>query len=163
MSGVSADYRSKATPVDSVPVPKPRAARTVRALTTAARYLVGGVFLLAALSKITDLAGFEDRLILRGELPAWVVWPLVYILPWLELTCGLCLVLRYAVREAALLTCLLLAAFLVFGLWHGSDADCGCLLIPGLPRDMPAWWFPVRDGVLLTLAGWVCYQGGEWA
>src|SRR5258708_37415363 len=64
------------------------------------RYVLAAVFLMAALSKITDLHGFEDRLLLHSGLayrPALIV---AGVLPWLELACGLCLALGVAVREA---------------------------------------------------------------
>src|SRR5437899_5727999 len=82
------------------------------------RYLLGVVFLMAAVSKIINLHDFENRVLLHSPLPQALakVMPsgaiplnfsiiriVVAVLPWLELTCGLFLLFGRAVREFALI------------------------------------------------------------
>ena len=124
-------------------------ARCAALLTAGCRYLLGAVFLTAAVSKVTDAPGFEERLLESTALPAAAAVTVAGILPWLELTCGLCLVLGFAAREAAVCTALLLLAFLVYGFLAPSRPDCGCFLAPLPEPDAGGWWPPLRNAVLL--------------
>jgi putative oxidoreductase len=123
------------------------------AFSLACRYLLAAVFLMAAVSKITDLQAFTDRLVLHSGLayrPASIV---AAVLPWLELTCGLCLALGVAVREAAAIVCMLLVMFLGYSVWHHGETDCGCFLFPhAVPLTDSGWWQPVRNGLLTVCA-----------
>lgn len=119
-------------------------------LRTGCRYFLAAVFLMAALTKITDLAGFEDQIVLHAGLPAGLDRAVVNVLPWLELTCGACMALGYASREAALVSAVLLAAFIVHGLFSFTERDCGCFLFPSVLAVSPPWWQPVRNALLLA-------------
>lgn len=103
------------------------------------RYLLAAVFLMAAVTKVTDLRGFEDAALLHGGLPGWLAGPVIKVLPWIELTCGACLAFGCAAREAALLTGILLLAFLVQGLLRPRGVECGCFLFPALQPDKEEW------------------------
>jgi putative oxidoreductase len=103
------------------------------------RWTLAVVFLLAAVTKIIDLPGFTDRLVLHSGLPFWAAWAMAAFLPWLELTCGFCLALNMAAREAAAICCGLLALFLIQAFVHPTESDCGCFVFP---RS----WQPARPG-----------------
>ena len=105
---------------------------------------------MAALTKITDLAGFEDQIVLHAGLPASLEIAVVHVLPWLELTCGTCLAVGYASREAALVAAMLLAAFIVHGMLNLAERDCGCFLFPSVLAVSPPWWQPARNVLLLA-------------
>jgi uncharacterized membrane protein YphA (DoxX/SURF4 family) len=90
----------------STPTPS-TAERLLAVVVLACRLALGGLFLMAAVTKIIDLAGFEERLLLRSTLPPTIAIWVVRILPRLELTLAFCLLLGRAVREAALLSALL--------------------------------------------------------
>src|SRR5438132_3512749 len=97
-------------------------------LRTVCRYLLAAVFLAAALTKLTDLPGFTDRVVLHSGLPLGPARFAAALVPSVELVCGLCLFLGVAVREAAAILSLLLGVFLVYLLDNPADSDCGCLL-----------------------------------
>src|SRR5947209_15388966 len=120
------------------------------------RWLLAAVFLMAALTKITDLAGFEEQARLHADLPPTLEATVIAGLPWIELTCGVCLALGYAAREALLIAIALLAAFLVQSLRQYAERDCGCFLFPEVLPTPPAWWVPLRNlGLLVVgLVGW---------
>src|SRR5438105_3986672 len=81
--------------------------RMRRLLPVLCRFVLAAVFLLAGAAKVMDQQAFADQLLLHSSLPSWVGWLTAAWLPWLELTCGLCLALGYAVREsAAMIGCL---------------------------------------------------------
>jgi uncharacterized membrane protein YphA (DoxX/SURF4 family) len=127
-------------------------------VTAVCRYLLAAVFLMAALTKITDPEAFRERVLHDAHLPWGLAVAVVRVLPWLELTCGVCLALAYAAREAALLVAILLALFLVHALVYHAEPDCGCFLVP-LPQPVDAaWWPPLRNGLLLACAVRVAWK-----
>jgi uncharacterized membrane protein YphA (DoxX/SURF4 family) len=136
--------------------PKPCPGR--RLLHLFCRYLIGGVFLLAAVTKITEPLVFVERLELHSGLPLFLARAVGIYLPWLELTCGFCLVLGVAVREAAVLLVGLLLVFLGVGLLQPT-ADCGCLVFPRQMEALAAGpGMVVRNLVLLLLAGYLMFD-----
>jgi hypothetical protein len=115
--------------------------------------VLGAYFLVAAVGKVTDLPGFRDYLAVHAGLAPAAAFAVAAFLPWLELVCGLCLVTGQAVREAALLTALLLAVFVGYGLFHPVESDCGCTLWPARLSPPPGrWWLLGRNLVLLACA-----------
>jgi uncharacterized membrane protein YphA (DoxX/SURF4 family) len=122
------------------------------------RYIVAAVFLLAALTKFADLPGFRDRLVLHSGLPYPLAITAAHALPSLELTCGFCLLLGVARREAAVTAAVLLSLFLIFAPWAEGATDCGCLLFPAsLPWSPSGWQARVGDLALLLIClalGW---------
>jgi uncharacterized membrane protein YphA (DoxX/SURF4 family) len=144
MSGSTADF------------PTPHAAKQLtpgwqsRTLSATCRALLAVAFLAAGASKATDQAGFADRLILHSGLSTGLATLVAASLPWLELTCGFCLVLGVAVREAALIAGVLLVTFLGYSLVHFGERDCNCFFFPGTqPLMMQGWWPLARNLVLL--------------
>jgi hypothetical protein len=95
----------------------------------------------------------RDFLAVHAGLPPWAAFAVAAVLPWLELTCGLCLLTGWAAREAAVPTLLLLAAFVVHGLVHPAEGDCGCAAWPArlsLPPGGP--WLLGRNLALMACA-----------
>lgn len=150
MNGTSADC----PPPDSA---AKRPVRKTALLAVGCRWVLAVVFLMAAVTKITDLPGFADQLVVHAGLSSALSLGLAYVLPWLELTCGLCLVFGYAVREAALLLTLLLLPLLGYTLARLGDSDCGCFFFPRVVQTVPWWWPPVRNLLLLLGSGWVAW------
>jgi hypothetical protein len=120
------------------------------------RYILAAVFLMAAVTKLANLNGFKEEL-LRSEISDNLAFIITAILPWLEMTCGMCLALGFAVREAALLLAVLLAAFLCYSITHLGPKDCGCFLFPVRGPEW-IWWPPIRDALLLVCALGACLR-----
>jgi len=122
-----------------------------------ARFIMGGIFLVSGLAKISDPGRFiltlrEFRLFPEVVVPFTAVW-----LPWLEFLLGLCLIVGILQRTSALmLACLnaLFAAAIVSVISRGIDVDCGCFgMIAdmlGLP-DMADMKAVIRDAVFIGL------------
>jgi uncharacterized membrane protein YphA (DoxX/SURF4 family) len=122
--------------------------------------VIGVVFLMAAVTKITALQQFTDRMVLHSGLPYALAMGVALVLPWLELTCGVCLVLGVAVREAALVLGLLLLVFLIAALLQPEEADCGCFVFPqALKRANQGPWLALRNGILLLFSLPVIWRG----
>jgi len=137
------------------------------------RYLIGIVFLIAAVSKIVNLREFENQVLLHSSLPHVLarVLPgvdvqmsftlariLATVLPWLELTCGLCLIFRWAVRESAVIAALLLTLFTAQSIASRSE-DCHCFFFPNVASTLPWWWHLLRDGLFLLCSIHLAWRG----
>jgi uncharacterized membrane protein YphA (DoxX/SURF4 family) len=131
----------------------PFARRTRRLVGRVCRLALGAFFLVAAVSKVTDPHGFRDYLTVHAGLGSSSAFAVAAALPWLELVCGLCLVSGMASREAAALTAVLLAVFIVHGLLYPVESDCGCALWPAKLSPPPGrLWLLGRNLLLLACA-----------
>jgi uncharacterized membrane protein YphA (DoxX/SURF4 family) len=124
----------------------------------ACRWILAILFLMAGVSKVTDLAAFEDVVRLHSPAPTIVGRVVAAWLPWLELTCGACLALGYAVRETASILSVVLAGLLVYTLLYPDvGQSCGCFVFPVKVETVPPWWPPVRNALLLLASGWLAF------
>jgi uncharacterized membrane protein YphA (DoxX/SURF4 family) len=128
---------------------RPRRQRLFKLLEPVCRYVLVAVFLMAGITKVTDLQGFADELRHSG-LPYSARMVVAAVLPWLELTCAACLLAGYAVREAALLLAILSIALLVYSLLHVNEGDCNCFVFP-TPKALSVWWWPPLRNLLFFL------------
>ena len=71
------------------------------ALQITARVLVGGIFLLAGITKVGSPGAFADAVRAYHLLPGTLVLPFAYILPWLELLVAVYLLIGFMTRLAA--------------------------------------------------------------
>jgi len=138
-------------------------------LTVRAAFLLGAVFVVAALPKIADPPAFAKAIHAYRLFPAALVHPAALALPWLELLTGAALCLGWRLRAAALWTGTLLLAFvaaLSINLARHHPVDCGCFDPHATTRseaerlgDMR--WTILRDLGLLLLVGQVLLASGR--
>jgi uncharacterized membrane protein YphA (DoxX/SURF4 family) len=130
------------------------------------RLVVGCVFVYAALDKIIHPAGFARAVYNYHILPAALVNGLALFLPWLEILCGMALILGTRVSGAAALLGGLLLVFLVavtVNLIRGVDIACGCFTSAPEGRNAGIGLL-VQDAVLLLLVLHLLFRGpGRWA
>lgn len=119
------------------------------------RLILGGVFVYASFDKILHPHEFAEVVYNYQILPDALVNLTAILLPWLELSAGVFLILGLFLR-GALFTCnVLLAVFLValaFNLARGLDIDCGCFsssVGPSTGGDMILYL--LRDAFLLAM------------
>ena len=93
------------------------------------RWVLGAVFLAAALPKILDPAGFSMDIRHYDVLPLILVNGLAVVLPWMEAVMALALICGLMRDGAVLLVNLMLLVFmagLVQAYLRGLDINCGC-------------------------------------
>jgi uncharacterized membrane protein YphA (DoxX/SURF4 family) len=98
-------------------------------LATAARAVLGGVFVVAGLIKLPDPAAAERAVRAYRLLPEGLVAPAAFGLPVLEIAVGLALLAGVFVRTAAVVSAVMLAGYIaaVASVWaRGLSIDCGC-------------------------------------
>ncbi len=94
-----------------------------------ARLVLGVVFIYASYDKILEPAAFARNVENYRFLPYQLVNIFAIILPWLELICGILLILGVYVEAAAGIIGILLVMFIIaisHALLRGIDISCGC-------------------------------------
>lgn len=95
----------------------------------AVRLGAGAIWLVAGAAKLADLQHFHAQVNAYDVLPASLATVFAYTLPLLEVAVGLYLLVGLLVRPAAIVSCLLMAVFIVAmaQAWaRGLSLDCGC-------------------------------------
>jgi putative oxidoreductase len=112
--------------------------------------LVGGVFVYAGVLKARDPLRFASDI----SNYAMISWPLgvrlAFYLPWLEIFCGLALILQRFFEGAILLTAGMIVVFIGATIWaraHGIDVSCGCF--GTVSSNLTLTWHLVLNGALL--------------
>lgn len=130
-------------------------------LTIRVQIALGAIFVVAALPKIVDPPSFAHMIYNYRILPSGLINVSSLVMPWVELLCGLCLILGVWVRPARWIITLMLLVFIVaisVNLFRGNAIDCGCFDVSSAGkthderlRDM--WIVILRDtGMLLMCA-----------
>jgi putative oxidoreductase len=128
----------------------------------ALRLLLGVVFIYASIDKIAKPEGFAQAIYNYRMMPHVAINLMAIVMPWLELICGILIVIGIFVRGSALLIGFMLLVFVIaisFALVRGLDISCGCFRVEGghaLAADLL-----VRDVLMLVAAAIVAVFGGS--
>ncbi len=94
------------------------------------RLLLGGIFLLGSITKLVDIERYSVEAVYNfGILPVGLAMLFGWVLPFIELLCGLGLLLGILTRLSALGTALMSISFFAAKavvLSQGRNIDCGC-------------------------------------
>jgi uncharacterized membrane protein YphA (DoxX/SURF4 family) len=128
-----------------------------RILALLLRLGLGAVFVAASVPKILDPAGFSRNVFHYDILPVGLVNVVAILLPWVELCVGVCLIVGFRVRGAALVaigSLVIFTAAMASALARGLNIDCGCFKTSGTPLG------PERlvGDVGLLVAAWLVYR-----
>ena len=104
------------------------------AMITTIRLVLGGVFIWAGLTKISDPSAFAQAVRAYHILPEAFVSPFAVFVPWIEVVAGVALVLGMWTQSSALICLMLLFSFeiaLGVNIYRGADFSCGCFGLDG--------------------------------
>jgi len=93
------------------------------------RFVVGGVFIWAGLLKILDPLKFSQNIANYHVFSRDLSFLIALVLPWLEVLCGILVILGIFRPASSLLLSGLLGVFLILitvTIFRGLDVDCGC-------------------------------------
>ena len=93
------------------------------------RLVVGGVFIWAGILKILDPLEFAQNIANYRVVSRDISFFLALVLPWLEVLCGILVILGIFRSSSSLLLSGMLGIFLVLitvTILRGLDVDCGC-------------------------------------
>src|SRR6266516_4725299 len=91
--------------------------------------IIGGIFIYAGVMKIFDPVGFANDIDNYKILPWALTVRLAFYLPWLEILCGLAVILGLLYRGGLLILTVLISIFIVASVIakaRGLDISCGC-------------------------------------
>lgn len=91
--------------------------------------IVGGIFIYAGVIKVLDPVGFANDIDNYKTIPWFIGVRLAFYLPWLEIFCGLALILRILYRGGLSILTALIGIFIVATIAakiRGLDIACGC-------------------------------------
>jgi uncharacterized membrane protein YphA (DoxX/SURF4 family) len=117
------------------------------------RLVLGGLLVLAAATKLADRQGFRRAVAEYAVLPETLVGPFAVLLPWLELTLGLLLLVGLGTTVAAALAAPLFLSFgLAIGvnLLRGRQFDCHCF--GSVHNESIGWPALLRSAALVLVA-----------
>lgn len=118
-------------------------------LWAALRIGLGLLFIAASYYKIVSPGAFAHQIYNYKFLPVWAVNPMAIVLPWLQLFCGIALLINRFTTGAAFLLTLMMLAFqiaLAAALVRGLNISCGCFKTGGSPAT---WGTFGRDFLIL--------------
>jgi len=133
------------------------------------RIALGGIFVYAAYTKISNIQAFAFSIkgfkILDPDTHANLIVSASYTMPWIEMIAGVLLIIGLCTRAAALTLALMLLIFivaLVYVIYSPSiDANCSCFGDKHLYCGSAVGWCQViRDLILLVPAGYLLWRGG---
>ena len=133
-------------------------------LGVAARLVTGGVWVAAGVLKIADPAENVRAVRAYDLLPESLVPVVGHTLPIVEIVVGLCLVVGLVTRWAAVVSALLLVAFIIgiSSAWaRGLSIECGCFGGGGGPAEGARSKYPwelARDIGLLMLSAYLIWR-----
>ncbi len=123
-------------------------------LYTVCRILLGVVFVYASWGKILDPAAFADIIANYQIVSPRTGHLTALFLPYLEVVCGICLIINRMPRGSALLVAGMMVVFMAalgYNIYRGIDVNCGCFtLTEGATGSM--WFYLVRDILFLAMA-----------
>lgn len=132
-----------------------------------ARLIVGGFFVYAALDKIAHPADFAKIVHNYRILPGSLINVFAIILPWLEMLCGMALIIGTRISGASAIITGLTVVFMVAvisAMARGIKTDCGCFSTSPDGARKIGMPLLIEDAILLILALWVwCKGAGQWA
>ncbi len=129
------------------------------------RIYLGVVFIAACLYKIADPQEFALSIATYGILPVELVNPMAIMLPWIELICGIALILGFWTKASALAISGMMVMFitaLVIALSKHLQMSCGCFASAEAGDDIN-YLTVIRDSLWLAGGLFVLvFDDGRW-
>jgi putative oxidoreductase len=133
-------------------------------LTIRVQLALGAIFVAAALPKIVDPPSFAHMIYNYRILPAGLINVSSLVMPWVELLCGLALIIGVWRKAALSIITILLFTFIVaisINLARGNAIDCGCFDVSLANRTIEQRLEDMRF-VILRDAGLLLMVAQQW-
>ena len=121
------------------------------------RIILGFIFIYAAMDKIVDPFTFAVDIRNYELTPEIITNIMALTLPWIELFCGLFLILGIFPRTVAFMICTMLIVFILaisMAMLRGLNIDCGCYHTTGNSAKI-GFKKLIEDFILLFMAGYL--------
>jgi len=120
------------------------------------RLAVGIIFIYASIDKIGDPAQFARIVYNYHLLPGELINIFALVLPWVEIVCGVFLIIGVYKEGSSLILNLMVLAFIIaigINLIRGINLECGCFSVSSKAKES-ALWLLIRDVGLLILTAY---------
>jgi uncharacterized membrane protein YphA (DoxX/SURF4 family) len=127
------------------------------------RWAVGLIFIYASTDKLLHPSAFAVAVYNYKILPGSLINLVAIMLPWLEMVCGILLIIGLFPRGAALILSILLILFfsaLSISLYRGIDISCGCFTV-STTADRIGISYMVRDLLVLAMSLQILFFDGN--
>ncbi len=117
------------------------------------RVIIGGLFIYASLDKILHPLDFAKAVDNYRMLPPVMVNILAILIPWVEIICGIALIIGFFSDGAVLSITILLLIFIIAMVQatiRGIDTGCGCFKVTG--ETSKVGWARIGEDILILLA-----------
>jgi len=136
-------------------------------LTVRVQIALGVLFIAASLPKIADPPSFAHMIYNYRIVPGSLVNLMALTMPWIELLCGVALVLGIWRRSATIVIAILLAVFITaisVNLVRGNPIDCGCFNVADAGKTIEQQfadmhWVVIRDLGMLVMVAQILWAG----
>jgi uncharacterized membrane protein YphA (DoxX/SURF4 family) len=129
-----------------------------------ARFILGGIFIYAAVYKIAFPRAFANVVVSYRLVPDPIAVWVAFLLPWLELGLGISVIIGVRIREATIMLCSFLVLFLAVAVAKslaGPLKECGCFPRNSFLATTDIRWILVRDSAFLSFGILVLLLGGK--
>jgi uncharacterized membrane protein YphA (DoxX/SURF4 family) len=133
-------------------------------LTIRVQIALGLIFVAAALPKIVDPPSFAHMIYNYKLVPWALINPMALIMPWIELLCGLALILGIWKGTARTIIGILLLTFIAaisINLARGNAIDCGCFNVSAANKSVEERLADMRLDILRDV-GMLLMVGQLW-
>lgn len=130
-----------------------------RWLNVALRYVLGFIFIYAAIGKIAQPEEFAKSIMYYRILPLAAVNVAAILIPWVELLAGLGLIGGVSIRGNAAIILGMLVMFsiaIAIALVRGLDISCGCF---GTASASKIGWTRLGEDIAMIVGAWVVLKG----
>lgn len=125
------------------------------------RFILGSVFIYASIDKIAFPKDFAEIVINYHILPQKIAAYFAYLLPWIELILGICLLIGLYYRESAFVLSLFLIVFvaaIIIKSATGTLENCGCFSVSNQDSSHSIFPLIIRD-IFLIFLGAILFWG----
>jgi putative oxidoreductase len=133
-------------------------------LTIRVQLALGAIFIVASIPKIADPPSFAHMIYNYRMLPAALINISSLVMPWVELVCGVALILGVWKRASLSIISLMLVVFIIaisINLARGNAIDCGCFNVSLANRTVEQRLGDMRLDILRDL-GMLLMVGQVW-
>jgi len=144
----------------------PREALAHPWLTIRVQLALGLIFVIAALPKIGDPPSFAHMIYNYRIVPGGLINISALVMPWLEILCGMALLLGIWTRAARNLIALMLLVFIVaisINLFRGNAIDCGCFNVADAGKTYEQRITDMKVDIVRDLGMLLMVVQGWWA
>lgn len=123
------------------------------------RMILGGIFIIASIDKVADPSSFAASILNYRIISSTPALLAATFLPWMELLCGLGLLLGVFARGSSLLVLtmmILFTAIVAYAMARGLDISCGCFSQD--PASGKIGWMKIGENCTLMAMSFIVFR-----